>query len=93
MATKQQVKNRLVLPRLQSRHKFATWAEFAQAMQAADSKMKAKVLAAVNERRPTQLGRFILKATDPAKAAAVDARADQILADDAISLTEIDELL
>lgn len=93
MATKQQVKNRLVLPRLQSKHKFANWGEFAQAMQAADNQMKARVLAALNDRRPTQLGRLVIKATDPAKAAAVNTEADNILADDAISLMEFDKLL
>lgn len=91
MATRQEIKNRIVNKTIAARQ--LTKAEFVAAFQAMNDAEVSKFLNAVNSNRPTTAGRAVLELRERKLRELANAEADAILADDMISLAEIDRIL
>jgi hypothetical protein len=91
--TKEQVKAR-ILPKLtRSAMEQMTWAEFASAIAAAGAQTKAELLGLVRGGNARELGAKIIAVAGAKAQEQAGAKADALIADDALSLAELEDVL
>lgn len=91
MATKAQVK-RIITPRIQSKLPKLTFSQYVQAVQALSAEERQELVNAWNSGSIQRQGIAVERLRESKRKDLAEARADEILANDSIDLSEFDEV-